>query len=129
MDEMGENLYEEYLGNDVLASYVIDKIVSGEQVSWCDDVSTPDKTESFGDIIEVSFIKALDWLESSYGPDQQNWQWGRHHQISFIHPIGSVNIMNKIFKLERGSFPVGGSYHTVCPYSYPLLRSPRDYYL
>lgn len=123
MDELGEDLYEELLGIDLLASYVIDKIVSGEQISWCDDISTPDKTESFGDIVEVSFISALDWLESSYGPDQQNWQWGRHHQISFIHPIGSVNIMNKIFKLERGPFPVGGSYHTVCPYSYPLGNS------
>jgi penicillin amidase len=120
MDEMGENLYEEYLRNDVLASYVIDKIVSGGQISWCDDVSTPGIVEDFSDIVNVSFIRALEWLESSYGTDQENWRWGRHHQLSFKHSLGSVNILNKIFKLERGPFPVGGSYHTVCPYSYPL---------
>lgn len=120
LDEIGEDLYEEYLTQDMMISYVIDKIVSGEQISWCDNVSTPDKVEDFSDIVEVSFFHAFDWLESSYGPDQQDWQWGKHHLISFKHPMGSVNILNKVFNLERGPFPVGGSYHTVCPYSYPL---------
>ncbi|KPK83143.1 MAG: hypothetical protein AMS27_13315 [Bacteroides sp. SM23_62_1] len=120
MDELGEELYEELLGVDLLASYVIDKIVSGEQISWCDDISTPGRIEDFRDMVNQSFVLAFDWLEANYGPDQQNWQWGKHHQISFKHQLGSVDILNRLFKLECGPFPVGGSYHTVCQYSYPM---------
>jgi penicillin amidase len=34
------------------------------------------------------------------------------------HALGSVNLLNRIFRLERGPYPVGGAGHTVCPYSY-----------
>ena len=50
----------------------------------------------------------------------QAWKWGDLHQISFIHPLGSVKLLKKVFKLENGPYPVGGSYHTVSPYSYSL---------
>ena len=123
LDEMGEDLYGEYLRQDKLASYAIEKIISGEKISWCDNVLTQDKLEEFSDIVNLSFISAFEWLESAYGPDTQGWQWGKHHQISFKHPLGSISILNKVFKLECGPFPVGGSYHTVCPYSFPLGTS------
>jgi penicillin amidase len=118
LDEMGEDLYNEFLKYDKFAQYGIDKIVSGKTNSWCDDVTTPATTEDFADIAELSFIRAFERLDSLLGPDPQNWKWGRLHQISFMHPLGSVNVLKKVFNLERGPYPVGGSYHTVCPYYY-----------
>jgi penicillin amidase len=37
--------------------------------------------------------------------------------------LGKVSLLNRIFKLERGPYRVGGSGHTVSPYNYPGLRS------
>ena len=119
-DELGESLYSEFLKDDRLALYLVDKIVSGKPDVWCDDITTQDRTEDFNDIVDSAFINALNWLESSYGTDPGKWKWGNLHQISFMHPLGSVKMLKKIFNLERGPYPVGGSYHTICPYSYAM---------
>jgi penicillin amidase len=34
------------------------------------------------------------------------------------HPLSKVKILDRIFHLNRGPFEVGGSFHTVAPYSY-----------
>jgi penicillin amidase len=127
VDEMGEDLYHEFLMDNRLAMYMVDKIVAGKSDVWCDDITTIDRTEDFSAIVDSGFIHALNWLESSYGTDPQNWKWGQHHQISFTHPLGSVNMLKKVFNLERGPYPVGGSYHTICPYSYPIGNTFKAY--
>jgi penicillin amidase len=119
-DEIGEDLYNQLLQDDILGTYIIDKMVSGKPNSWCDDIITSDKIEDFSDNINLAFVNAIEWLETNFGPDPENWKWGKHHQVSFKHPLGSVKFLNKVFKLERGPYPAGGSYHTVCPYSYHL---------
>jgi penicillin amidase len=122
-DELGEDLYNEFLNDDKFAQYGLDKLVSGEKYGWCDNITTPDVTEDFADIIEVSFISAFKDLDSLLGPDPMNWKWGRLHQISFNHPLASVNILKKIFKLEKGPYAVGGTNSTVCA-SYYEFRNP-----
>ena len=37
--------------------------------------------------------------------------------------MGRVKLLDKLFNLNRGPFEVGGSFHTVCPYSYSF-RNP-----
>jgi len=117
-DEMGEDLYKNFLTDDSFSKFGIDKIVSGKPYTWCDDIGTPAITEDFADIVEVSLVRAIETLDSLLGPDQMNWKWGQIHKVSFTHPLGSVNILKKIFNLERGPYSVGGSNHTVCPYSF-----------
>jgi penicillin amidase len=34
------------------------------------------------------------------------------------HPLAKVKILNKLFNLNKGTYAVGGSNHTVSPYSY-----------
>ena len=62
----------------------------------------------------------MDTIVAMYGDDPSEWQWGDLHKVSLIHPMGGVNIVDKLFKVNRGPYPVGGSFHTVCPYSYPI---------
>jgi penicillin amidase len=52
------------------------------------------------------------------GDDPKNWEWGKIHKLRLDHPIGSVKILDRVFRLNRGPFPVGGSGHTVCPFFY-----------
>jgi len=42
------------------------------------------------------------------------------HLMTLKHPMASVKILDKLFNLSSGPWPVGGSHHTVSPYSHPL---------
>ncbi|MCK5135712.1 MAG: penicillin acylase family protein [Bacteroidales bacterium] len=123
LDELGEELYPLMLDNNIISRNLINRVrVTGES-RWCDDVNTEDKKESFHDNIRTAFSQAVDTIASMYGTDPALWQWGDLHKVALIHPLGSVGILDKLFKINRGPFPVGGSFHTVCPYSYPLGNS------
>lgn len=57
------------------------------------------------------------------GPDASQWKWGEIHTLTVSHPMGRVKILDRLFGLNRGPFPIGGSYHTVNPLGYSF-RSP-----
>jgi penicillin amidase len=47
-----------------------------------------------------------------------DWHWGKIHTLTLEHPLGSVKILDLLFNFNRGPYEVGGSFHTVSPYSY-----------
>jgi len=120
MDELGD-AYEQLAGMDKLTMGVMDRIMEGQEPAWCDDVRTGDTTELFRDLVVPAWDASVDWLTDNYGPDLESWVWGDLHQLSLTHPLGSVNALKKIFRLERGPYRAGGSSHTVCPYEYSSL--------
>ncbi|KPL14845.1 MAG: hypothetical protein AMS26_09240 [Bacteroides sp. SM23_62] len=124
-DELGDQLMEEFLGQDMLPQYVIDRIAEGQKVSWCDDITTPDRVETIDDLILPGWKAAIGWLTVNYGKNTDDWIWGDMHQISFKHALGSVPVLKRVFNLERGPFPAGGSYHTVCPFGFPMTGAFR----
>jgi penicillin amidase len=120
-DELEEDFGQ--LAYTPIAANLIEKTrVTGLSV-WCDNVDTPDKTESFQDNIRTAFQAAVDTITSIYGPGVSAWEWGNLHKFALMHPLGSVPIVEKLFKVNRGPFAIGGSDHTVCPYSYTRGRS------
>jgi len=120
-DELGEDFRQ--LAYNPISDNLIEKTrVTGGSL-WCDNVNTPDKTESFQDNIRTAFQWAVDTITSMYGPDVSTWEWGKLHKFVLMHPLGSVPIVEKLFKVNRGPYSVGGSDHTVCPFSYPKGRS------
>jgi penicillin amidase len=116
-DELGEELFSDFCGQE-LDDYAFEKVMAGQELSWCDDMTTQDTFENFSDMTVKSFHAAVSWLSDKYAQNPSRWKWGEAHQMSFAHVLSSVNILKKVFGLERGPYPVGGSYHTVCPYSY-----------
>jgi penicillin amidase len=128
--ELNRAMFQDELGKDYrLLAYnpIADNLIEKTRVTgkslWCDNVDTPDKTESFQDNIRTAFRSTVDTITSMYGPEVSTWEWGNLHQFVLMHPLGSVPIIEKLFKVNRGPYPVGGSYHTVCPFSYPRGRS------
>jgi penicillin amidase len=122
-DELGEELYLLFLSNNIISRNLISKIAITGKSNWCDDISTAGKKEAFSDNIQTAFVLAVDTIASRYGEDPESWQWGDLHKVSLMHPMGSVSIVERLFGVNRGPFPVGGSFHTVCPYAYPLGKS------
>ena len=121
-DELGDDLFREFIKKDLLPSYLLDRVrVTGESL-WTNNVNTPDKQETFTDNIIEAFINAVDWLESRAGRKPEKWKWGKLHTLTLEHPLGSVKMLDRAFELNRGPFPTGGSYHTVSPYSYSFEK-------
>jgi penicillin amidase len=115
VDEMGEDFYREFGGG--LIRNMFDRIWQNPESSWVNNIHT-DEVETFEEMVALSFRETILWLEENMGSDPGNWEWGKIHQLSINHPMGSVKILDRIFGLNKGPFPVGGSFHTVNPKAY-----------
>lgn len=117
-DEMGPEIYQEFLGDKVLIRNAIHNIWRKKGSVFCDDIATPRTKETFNDMIVRSYKLAILSLEDQLGRNPVNWKWGDIHHFELAHPLGKKKIVDWIFHLNKGRFAVGGSFHTVEPYSY-----------
>ena len=119
-DELGPEIYKKLIEQDLMPTYLIDRLAVKSESLWCDNVNTPGKKEGFNDNISEAFKAAVTVLQVKLGDDVNSWLWGNIHTLTLKHPLGKVAVLNRAFDLNRGPFAVGGSYHTVSPYSYPF---------
>lgn len=117
LDELGEDLYSDFVKVEYTPYLAIDKIWIDGNSEWCDNVNT-NNVENLEDMIQVSFKDAIAELTDKYSNNLKDWQWSKVHGLYLEHPMGGVKILDKIFKFNRGPYPVGGSSHTVSPYRY-----------
>jgi penicillin amidase len=117
-DELGEDLFKELSANTLLAMNIMENILNDKNAECSDDVRTPDKKETFTDIVQKSFRETVARLLGELGKEPERWEWGHVHRLTLGHPMGTVKVLDKLFGLNRGPFPVGGSFHTVCPFDF-----------
>jgi len=125
LDEMGDDLYDDFLDSGLLRDYAIQNTMASRDSLWSDDVNTPDQSETFTDIVQKSFKDSVAFFQDNHGRNTNKWQWGKIHQLTLAHPLGSVKILDWFFGFNSGPYEVGGSSHTVCSYSYPV-KKPFD---
>lgn len=121
-DELGNELFNEFIGQDLLARYFVYGLSKGKSSSWIDNVGTEDKTETISDITYAALNNTVESLSEKLGDDMNDWQWGKIHTLTLEHPLGSIKPFDRAFKLNRGPYPVGGSTHTVSPFTYSLKK-------
>ena len=119
-DELGDDLLKEMFSMTYIVNHAVDQLWKNKTSIWFDDVTTTNKKEGFDDIVQKSFRDSVKWLKEKSGGDPSKWEWGDIHQLTLEHPLGSVKILDQVFKFNRGPYPVGGSSHTLCPYQYKL---------
>jgi penicillin amidase len=113
-DEL-DDLYGSALGRQ--HDFYIYSMVREGPDGWVDNINTPE-TESMEMIIAQSIRSAVDTLEVRYGVYGPGWQWGNIHTLTLEHPLGAVKILDRLLRLNSKTYGVGGSYHTVEPYSF-----------
>jgi penicillin G amidase len=113
-DELGD-LYEQLFST--AREYYIYRILKTGPDEWVDNITTSQK-ETLDDIVLASFKDCISALTLQYGPDQSKWNWGNIHKITIAHPLASVKILDKVFGLNSETVGIGGSNHTVSPYTY-----------
>nr|WP_319271933.1 penicillin acylase family protein [uncultured Draconibacterium sp.] len=120
-DELSPELFKGMLGQKMLLENLMINLLADGNSQWTDNVMT-EKTETFDDIVAQSFSETIDELTATLGPNIDDWHWGKIHSFTIAHPLGVVDVLNKVLKLNRGPFEMPGSYHTVCPYSYSFTN-------
>lgn len=85
-DELGSEMADVYLSNWYVWQERFGRMVQAGTSPWFDDTRT-DKTESLSELIQLAGLAALDRLESAYGSNRSNWQWGRVNQMRFTGPL------------------------------------------
>ena len=50
-------------------------------------------------------------LREKLGDDPTRWHYGQIHKMTYAHPLGRVQALEKIF--NRGPYPVGGDIDTI----------------
>lgn len=114
-DELGETSFRELGGG--LLRHVFAHLWVNRDSNWIDDIRTTEK-ESFESLVMKSFADAVHYLAVNHGNNPDQWKWGAMHQLSLKHPMGRVKLLDKLFGLNMGPYPVGGSFHTVNPMGY-----------
>ena len=117
-DEMGNGLFDSFNGVSSISRIAADQLIDNKISVWFDDVTTGNKTEKFDDIVIIAFSEAVSDLETRLGTNPDSWEWGRLHHLVLTHPLSTVKLLDRVFNLNRGPFQVGGSFHTVSPFSY-----------
>jgi penicillin amidase len=120
-DELGDDLYDEYVGFKILVQNLMANIWQDRNSAWYDNVDT-NTVESFEDWLTASFKETVRTLQEQLDENPDQWQWGKLHRLVLQHPIGRVKILDTLFDFNRGPYEVGGSFHTVCPYNYSFRR-------
>jgi len=90
-----------------LVKRLIAPLSQNETSVWWDDVATKEVIETKKDIVNASFLQALQDLEDSLGENSSGWTWNRVHTLEHGHPIGQIDLLRPFFNV--GPFPVTGT--------------------
>lgn len=116
-DDLTEDLFRQFMDTRLINENFLLNILHNTGSFWVDISHTPEK-ESFHDIVAMSFRETLEELTGKIAPDPEQWRWDNLLSFTLEHPLGSVKLLNRVLKLNRGPYRVNGSYHTVNPFTY-----------
>jgi penicillin amidase len=98
---LGKTLYSLYTANyssSGLYSLLVD-ILSNPAPPFFQSVQSRDAA------IRRALGDALKSLRDQYGSETANWQWGKVHQASFVHPLATVTPLNLVFGTQPVARP------------------------
>ena len=61
-------------------------------------------------LLQEALTAAVRLIRAEVGDSTRRWDWGRAHQVRYVHALGSARLLKNIF--NRGPVPVGGDAST-----------------
>lgn len=92
-----------------IATRVLEIVTQNQTSAWYADVKTG-RERSREEVLYAALARATRRLRADLGDNVRRWEWGRAHQVRYVHPLGSVRLFRGLF--NRGPFPVGGDLTT-----------------
>ncbi|MGD0626723.1 MAG: penicillin acylase family protein [Thermodesulfobacteriota bacterium] len=115
-DELGEELFNEYLKTSVFPPRALRRMVEKGSSLWFGK-------KTLDDILALSMKQMFSELRQVNGGDMTQWTWGKIHSLTFEHALGKKKPLSWIFNL--GPFSVGGSHLTINMRQYPYEKPYR----
>jgi penicillin amidase len=104
-DELGEEQFNRLVSSTPMRSS-IEHLFFNEASLWWDNIQTKEVVETRSQQFATGLKLALADLSENLGDDLSQWQWGKIHTLTHIHPIGREEPFDKIFNI--GPFPDKG---------------------
>jgi penicillin amidase len=120
-DQLGNVLYNKFMVVSQIPRSALYNVLRNDSSGWWDDATTIGIVESKQDIIINTFLEIATKLRQE-SDSNQLVLWGNKHQLTLQHPLGQVNLLNRVFNFNRGPYPVGGSFHTIAPFGYDFTN-------
>jgi len=118
LNKMGQNLFDEFVFVQNIPFRSLMQLMHTPKSGWFDDPTTP-VAENRDEVIRKSMDDALTELETRYGKDLTEWQWGKMHYVIFKHFFsGYSSLLDKV--IDIGPFPIGGDGTTIFNTEYPF---------
>ena len=119
-DELGEEQFANLLKTRAL-DQALPRLVADPKSPWWDNVNTKAHEGHF-ETLRLAWVATLRHLESLYGKDLTQWNWGKAHTLTQVHPLGMQKPLDRIFNV--GPFAVPGGRETPNNLSYSLGPAP-----
>ncbi len=120
-DKMGHDMYNEFLFTTNVPYRSVMQLMEKPDSWWFDDQSTS-RIEDRDEVIRKSLSEALTDLETKFGKDLKEWQWGKLHHAVFKHAFsGFSSIVDNVINI--GPFEIGGDGTTIFNTEYPFYES------
>lgn len=104
-DELGEVQFKALLRTRALDE-ALPRLLGDANSPWWDVRGTP-AVETRTETVKAAWRAALVHLKNTYGPDTNQWVWGKTHTVTHKHPLGQQKPLNKLFDI--GPLPVPGA--------------------
>ncbi len=119
-DELGEEQFANLLKTRAL-DHALPRLAADPKSPWWDDVHTK-APESRFETLRLAWISTLRHLETLYGKDLTQWNWGKAHTLTQNHPLGAQKPLDRIFNV--GPFAVPGGRETPNNFSNSIGPAP-----
>lgn len=127
-----KNTFEDEIGKDVFANFMNTHLMSRaialqlekQNSVWWDNINTTEIKENKSQVITKSFSETVASLEEQLGNNPKTWTWNRVHTVTHNHPLGTVKLLDKIFKFNVGNFEIDGSNAVLNNQGFDLTYNP-----
>ncbi|MDP3353013.1 MAG: penicillin acylase family protein, partial [Flavobacteriaceae bacterium] len=117
-DEMGKETFEKLLNTHFMKVEIGHHLTKNES-PWWDNIETEIK-ESKIDILNKSFIDAIQSLENQLGSNINKWKWKKVHTLEHPHSMGKVALLRPFFNV--GPFETNGTSEVINNLQFPLTE-------
>ncbi|WP_390897961.1 penicillin acylase family protein [Pseudomonas citri] len=119
-DELGDGRFENLLSTRVLDA-ALPRLAENPQSPWWDDRTTAAR-ETRDDIVARAWSASIAHLQATLGNDPSQWQWGKAHRLTQMHPLGTQKWLGMLFNV--GPMDVPGNHEVPDNFSSPLGPAP-----
>lgn len=122
LNETGDGILQAFVAMPMVPTRSLLALLRLGSSEWFDDIRTAE-IETMETILRLSMAEAVEEIENEVSRIPGRWTWSKVHKVTYMHPLGGVTILDKLFGFNVGPFPAGGSSGTVNKGQYPHLKS------